>query len=786
MTQPLDVPVPDGHDLPRTPTVPATGRRRRRRNTTGESVAIFAIGLAGVAVAVAFTDAAPTGIDAVDAVYRAGLVVLLVLAGERARRWSLLIGSGMTAMFAVGAPRVGALAALAIILIMVLSDRRSRVMDALVGGLVGVAALVLQAGGPLGVETLLGIVATMPILYSAYTYTSKRVQRRWRKGAVLVLVAAVLSTALAGVVALFAVGDVEGAVAATRDGVAAAGDGDGPAAAREFALAEQGFAAADRRVGALWASPARLVPVVGPNVAVLQDSVSLGVELTGAAGAVAGQVDFDTVQQLDGGVDLATLADFKVPVSRAAEAADAAVSVLAGMDSPWIVGPLAERVAELSGEVAELDGQAELAELGVLRGPAMLGAEGPRRYLVLLGNPAELRDMGGHLGNWAELVATDGQLELVDVGGPLELATPLDQAPAWVREELPLSFSVLKPTEFPQNWGGNPDTEVVRRLTSDLYEQRTGRVVDGVIYADTAAFAGFLELSGPVPVNGLPEPFELTSQNAEQFLTRDQFVRFEREVDADAAVIDAIEEVFQRLTTTELPSPQALGAIFSPLVERGSLSMATDHRPDDALVDRLGLGGIVPTPSGSDVLGVFQRNAGPNKIDSFLSRSTDVQLQWSPVTGDVRSLVTVEVRNDAPSEGLNRLVLGNDAGAPYGSNVTDVSIITPFMLQSVRVDGAITGAQPLLEADTWRHTVRVAVPAGQSRVVTFEMFGQVTPGDSYELTWVGQPIMGDNTLEVTMAPSNGPAQIVQDGDPVPSSAKSGVDAGGDHVFLWRK
>ena len=31
----------------------------------------------------------------------------------------------------------------------------------------------------------------------------------------------------------------------------------------------EGFATADGRIGALWASPARLVPVVGPNVAVL-------------------------------------------------------------------------------------------------------------------------------------------------------------------------------------------------------------------------------------------------------------------------------------------------------------------------------------------------------------------------------------------------------------------------------------------------------------------------------------------------------------------------------------
>ncbi len=731
-----------------------------------------------------WTDGAATGVDVVDAAYRAALVGLLVLAGARARRWSLLLGAGLTAAFAVGAVRGGALVALAIMVVMVVLDRRSRIVDALVAALVGLGALSLRVGGPLGLETLIGLLATVPILYSAYTYTSKRVQRRWRRGVVVAAVAAVVCTVAAGVAAGLAVGEVEDAVATTRDGVDAAADGDDPGAASAFAQAEAQFVRADRTIGAWWASPARLVPVVGPNVAVLQDSVGLGIELTGAASTVAAQVDFDKVQQLDGGVDLAMLAGFEVPVAQAVDATDEAVEVLGGMDSPWIAAPLASRVAALSDEVDVLRDQTELAELGVRDGPAMLGADGPRRYLVLLGNPAELRDMGGHLGNWAELVATDGQLELVDVGGPMELSTPPDQAPAWVGEELPLSFAVLKPTEFPQNWGGDPDTETVRRLASDLYELRTGRAVDGVIYADTAAFAAFLELSGPVAVQGLPEPFELTPDNAEQFLTRDQFTMFDREVDADAAVLDAIEEVFTRLTTSELPGPQALGEMFSPLVERGSLSMATDHPGDDQLVRRLGLDGEVTSPDGGDILGVLQRNAGPNKIDSFLSRATDVDLQWNPVTGDVRSLVTVALRNDAPAEGFNRLVLGNDAGAPYGSNVTDVSVITPFMLQSVKVDGNITGAQPLLERDYWRHTVRVVVPPGDTKFVTFELFGQVAPGDRYSLSWVGQPIMGGNTLDVTMSPVGGAVRPGTDDGSREPSITSGVDAGADYVFSW--
>lgn len=742
------------------------------------------IGVAAVAAAVVGSDAAPTGIEVVDAAQRAALVGLLVLAGARSRRWSLLVGAGITAAFAVGVPRLGALVALGLILVMVALDRRSRVVDALVGGLVGLGALALSIGGPFGLETVAAVAATVPILYSAYTYTSRRVQRRWRRGVLAACGFVVVSTVLAAVGAGLAVGDVSEGVDATREGVDLSGTGDGAAAAAAFVAAEDRFSAAEATVAAWWASPARVVPVVGPNVAVLQDSVRLGTDLSAAAASVAGEVDFDSVQRLDGGVDLATLASFEVPVQRAAEVADDAVEVLAGMDSPWISAPLADRVGELSEEVTTLQAQTELARLGVRDGPAMLGAGTPRRYLVLLGNPAELRDLGGHLGNWAELVATDGRLELVDVGGPLELSVPLDQAPQWVREELPLSLSVLKPTEFPQNWGGDPDMTVVARLASDLYEQRTGRPVDGVVYADTAAFAGFLEITGPVPVEGLPEPYEITAANAEQFLTRDQFVRFERETVANESVIAMIEEVFTRLTNSQLPGPQALGGIFAPLVEVGSISLATSHDADQPLVERLGLDGSVPTAGDGDLLAVLQRNAGPNKVDSFLSRYTDVDIQWNPATGDVRSVVTVVLRNDAPAAGFNRLVLGNDAGAPFGANVSDVAVLTPFMLETVRVDGSIVSAQPLLEEDYWRHTVRVVVPPGGRRQVSFELLGQVAAGDRYDLTFLGQPIMGDNTLDIEMLPSGGTADLRSSSDPDVTSDISGVDAGSDYVFSW--
>ena len=157
------------------------------------------------------------------------------------------------------------------------------------------------------------------------------------------------------------------------------------------------------------------------------------------------------------------------------------------------------------------------------------------------------------------------------------------------------------------------------------------------------------------------------------------------------------------------------------------MNISTVHSDDQALLSRLGVTGEVPAADAGDVLSVIQRNAGPSKIDSYLSRTTNVDVRWNPQTGDVASIVDVNLRNDAPSEGLNELVLGNGVGAPYGTNVSDLSILTPFPLMSVLVDGVSVGAQPLYEDGYWRHTVRGRGPMSGSVWPARSSPGPTTP-----------------------------------------------------------
>jgi len=289
-----------------------------------------------------------------------------------------------------------------------------------------------------------------------------------------------------------------------------------------------------------------------------------------------------------------------------------------------VLGPVAERMQELTSRVRRAHSDAVTARLGVEAAPGLLGATAPRRYLLLLGNPAEARDLGGHLGNWAEVVATDGRLEVVRVGGPYDLFGPAGPDRPFLadRSSFPRSLLEMNPTRFPQNWGATPDLPTVARLAAELYPQsRGGAPLDGVIYADPTAFAAAIGITGPVPVPGTD--ITVDSDTAAQFLERGQYGLFSRESEGDEAVTELVRTALDRLLEGRLPAPDAVASAFGPSVDGGHLKFFSLHESDRELLERLHLDGAIAVTRGDDALAVITRNANPSKIDSYLKRSID-------------------------------------------------------------------------------------------------------------------------------------------------------------------
>ncbi len=158
------------------PSDPPRSSRRRTPPDRPQLLAVAAI-TALAALIGAFADAAPTGIDALDVIYRGAAAAVMVLAASRARRWALFCASGILAVFSTGLMLFFAALAIGIVGALAWFDRRDRVMTAVAGLLLSIVAFRMGSVGFHGLTALAGVAATVPLLISGY----RNSRRRWRK-----------------------------------------------------------------------------------------------------------------------------------------------------------------------------------------------------------------------------------------------------------------------------------------------------------------------------------------------------------------------------------------------------------------------------------------------------------------------------------------------------------------------------------------------------------------------------------------------------------------------------
>ena len=170
-------------------------------------------------------------------------------------------------------------------------------------------------------------------------------------------------------------------------------------------------------------------------------------------------------------------------------------------------------------------------------------------------------------------------------------------------------------------------------------------------------------------------------------------------------------------------------------------------------------------PPGGDLLAVVNRNSNPSKIDTFLRRSVDYDVDWDPTTGAVRSRVVVTMTNEVPAGDLGTEVTQPPPGAAPATNRTQLSVVTPFRATGALVEGEDVAIGSTSETDGLRrHTVTVDLPPGQRRTVSFDLTGEVARGDRYRLRWITQPLVRPTDARLLVHSSGAPlAGGAQDG-----------------------
>jgi hypothetical protein len=724
---------------------------RYRRSDPATRNTIWLLAAASGAAAL-LASGEPTGLTVVDAAWRVGFAVVVTLAASRARRWPAVWMAGLATAFAGGIALPLALGSFVAAGAGVFSSTRNRLLGAVTGALAVQALLRLPDFGFHGASALVSAVAVAPVLYSGYNRAHAATRQLVRRGVIIggaCLLAAVAGLALAMTAAF---PDLRTGVTSTRDGHEALEQAELGQAANQFNKATKAFAKAETALGSPWAQPARVIPLLGQHHDVVADTSREGRRLTRSAADTARVAPYQELHAAAGEVDLEAVQSMQTPVARSVTALEEASAALNQEHSPWLAPPLANQLDLFADELDDAIPEAKLAAEALELAPALLGADGPRHYLVLFTSPAETRFLGGFSGAYGELDAIDGKVTFGKSGNISELSRAGEPAQRTISpfdgsEEYEARYARFFPQRFFQNLTVSPDLPTDAIVTRDLYGQATGRDIDGVIVADPYALAGFLELTGPVAVDGIPQ--EMTADNVLDYLLFDQYIQFEGDNEARRESLGAVADAtFDALTTRDLPGPATVGAALAGAVAEKHLMVWMFDETDQQLFDSMSAGGQF-RPGDQDFVSLRTANASPNKIDTFLQRTLDYEVEFDPTTGATEANAHIRLENSAPTR-LPDYVIGNASGAPPGTNVLYLSFYSPLQLEAVSSAGNPIPTSTHRELGTNVYSMEIRVPSKDAVTIDLRLAGVLEPSATYELHASRQPTVNADRMSITI------------------------------------
>lgn len=520
----------------------------------------------------------------------------------------------------------------------------------------------------------------------------RRLVLRWVALALLVLVGLACWVAWRGFQAATALADLQ---AELRPLAAQVQDGDLDALrAAAPALAEHDARAYEATTDPVWRAATHL-PVVGTQLAAVS-TVSAAVHdvVAGALPHLLESADALSPEQLrpeDGRVDLAPLVAAEPAMGAAAADVATAAGRLAALEDEDLWPLLADRVAPASEQVAELSDRLDDLHTALVAVPPALGADGPRSYLVLVLNPAELRSAGGIVGTLLELSADDGEVRLTDQRPAQFLDLPDEPTAEATEAELALHGKGLVGTM--QSVTATPDFPRTAQVAAGLWQEATGRSVDGVLAVDPVGLAYLLRATGPL--DG-PDGVRLTSSNVVEELLAKTYARYPHAAQTDAFFAEVASQVSDAVLAGGFGAGDLVDALGRATADGRVAVWASDGRVADALAGTAVDHGFLSGGEG-EALGVFLNDTTVSKMDYYLEPELTAGPLTCSATGPAAGTVRLDLRSTAPLDAATSLpTYVTGGGDPRGTIGTQVLVYSPAGGEIRQLTLTLPGQDPVL------------------------------------------------------------------------------------------
>ncbi|MBD8079794.1 DUF4012 domain-containing protein [Cellulosimicrobium arenosum] len=498
--------------------------------------------------------------------------------------------------------------------------------------------------------------------------------------------------------------------------------------------------------GPLWALAAH-APLVGADVHAVAVASATADDLAAVVlpslAEVAGVVGGGALTLTPDGVDLAPLEDAAPVMADAASTFDAIDARLATVEPADLHAETAAPFAQLVAATDELRPTVRTADRVTSLGPVMLGADGPRRYLVLAQNNAELRATGGIPGALALVTVDDGKVTL-------ERQVPTGEIPIFDAPVLPLDPGVEqlytdRVGRFLQDTTLTPDFPTAAALTAEMWLRSQDEAVDGVVATDPVALSYLLEATGPIEVDGRT----VDSENVVRTLLSDVYADYGGGDASDAFFAAVSAQVMSTFLAGDVDLGVASDALVRSADEHRLLVWSAHPDEQERLTGTVVAGDIETADRARDSIGVFFNDGTGGKMSYYLDHEITLTESTCTAAGRVDTF-TVALASTAPDDAadLPWYVTGGGADrvAP-GVTRTFVVLYAPHggWLTDIQVGEEPAPAQPAMIAGRAARSVMQDLAPGESVALTFST---VTPART-------SPVLGtgDGQVDVWSTPT---------------------------------
>jgi len=530
----------------------------------------------------------------------------------------------------------------------------------------------------------------------------------------------------------------------------------------KFRAAEEGFRSGRNALQddpLVWVL--RHIPGLGRQVDVAQDVLLMGTEASGMGlNGVAVAEEYSAVRSESGSITekaMVLLDRIEPHMTELGSRLDAVLADRERIGDGSLLPPLRDALAEVDEHSGELEELVDTYNQAAILLPDFLGFDGPRTYLVLAQNNAELLPTGGLISVYGTMTLREGRVEDMAFADAIAFGENWQrQTHEYVEPPAPLKHYLLKDWSWSldlANW--SPDFPTAARQAQLFFEKGGGHPVDGVIAVNVNTLQELLGVTGAVPV---PE-YGVTVDEGNALELTETLTRSPLEPGGDrkAFVAFLAEEMLRRLMRLSPPQWTPLLDTMGDLRDEKDVLLYSFNPSLQTVVRDMGLDGALQDPLG-DYLMLVEASVNSTKLNIVINESVDLSVALDEL-GNAHTEVSLHYENDLASWESGRdpeLVWRLMLDGVYGGYLRLFTKHASRPL-SAQIDGVESGLSEIGEENGKTVFGRFfSLPKGENRAL---FFSYVTPaivdfeGDSaeYRLLIQKQPGTGAIPLRVRLS-----------------------------------